>query len=868
MLSAQIREAFLRYFEGHGHTIVSSSPLVPANDPTLLFTNAGMVQFKDVFLGQETRGYTRATTSQRCLRAGGKHNDLDNVGYTARHHTFFEMLGNFSFGDYSKREAIQFAWSFLTEELGVPQEKLWVTVYKDDQEAEDIWLKELGVSGERFSRCREKDNFWSMGDTGPCGPCSEIFYDHGPEIAGGPPGSPDEDADRYVEIWNLVFMQYNRSSDGKLNPLPKPSVDTGMGLERMAAVLQGVHNNYDIDLFQSLINKAAQVIGVSDKSSASLRVIADHIRACSFMIVDGVRVSNEGRGYVVRRIIRRAVRHGHKLGASDEPFFYRLVEPLVAEMSAAYPELAAMQQVVEQLLRQEEAQFNQTLNLGLKVLEVELAKLHGFQIPGEVVFKLYDTYGFPVDLTADIARERQLTIDEAGFEQAMAVQRDKSRAGSQFAIDYNDDIKLEGQSEFTGYESLTGESSIEQLFAKNKPVMILAEGEQGTVVLESTPFYAESGGQVGDTGVIESQTATFKVLDTTKKGDVWLHHGVVERGQLAIGKRVTVTVDGERRQAIRLNHSATHLLHAALRQVLGEHVVQKGSLVNAEKLRFDFTHAQALTAAQKEELERIVNAKIQQNSIIQTRIMNIEQAKVAGAMALFGEKYSDMVRVLNMGGDFSVELCGGTHAARTGDIGLFKFTLETAIAAGVRRVEAVTGLGALQWMHEQERLFVNLEQVLKTGRQDLPAKAAALLQNQKATEKELAKLKQQAAAKSGTALKDKVKEFGDVKVVVAELKGYDAKALRGAVDSLKDSLGDKAVVCLGSGNGSKVNFVAGVSKGCVDKIKAGVMVNVAAAAVGGKGGGRDDMAQAGGTKPEGMQQALANVRRWVAEQLG
>lgn len=868
MLSAQIREAFLRYFERQGHTIVNSSPLVPANDPTLLFTNAGMVQFKDVFLGQEQLGFSRATTSQRCLRAGGKHNDLDNVGYTARHHTFFEMLGNFSFGDYFKREAINFAWTFLTQELGLPEEKLWVTVYKDDNEAEDIWLNELKVSGERFSRCGEKDNFWSMGDTGPCGPCTEIFYDHGPEIAGGPPGSPDEDGDRYIEIWNMVFMQYNRDSKGTLSPLPKPSIDTGMGLERIAAILQGVHSNYEIDLFKNLIAAAAKVIGTKDDGNASLRVIADHIRACSFMMVDGVRVSNEGRGYVLRRIIRRAVRHGHKLGASNEPFFYRLVAPLVADMGEAYPELAEQQQIVEDMLRQEEAQFNQTLNQGLKVLEAELSLLSGTEIPGDLVFKLYDTYGFPVDLTADIARERGLTVDEPGFEQAMAAQRDQSRAKSQFAVDYNAEIKVDGSTTFTGYESTSGETTVTQLFVENQSVAELSQGMRGTVVLAASPFYAESGGQVGDTGVLVSGNATFKVLDTTKKGEATLHHGILEQGKLVVGEQLTTTVDHARRQAIRLNHSATHLLHAALRKILGQHVVQKGSLVNDEKLRFDFTHNQALTAEEKQQIEALVNEQIQQNSEIQTRIMDIEAAKAAGAMALFGEKYADEVRVLNMGGDYSVELCGGTHATRTGDIGLFKLTMETAIAAGVRRVEAVTGRGAMTWLHEQEHTFARLEKALKCGRQDLPEKVAALQQSQKALEKELQNVQQKAAAQSGMALKEQVKEYGDVKVVVAELKGCDAKGLRSAVDSLKDSLGEKAVVCLGSGNGGKVSLVAGVGKGCTDRIKAGAMVNVAAAAVGGKGGGRDDMAQAGGTKPEGMQQALADVVSWVEQQLG
>ena len=866
MTSNEIREAFLTFFRKHGHEVVPSSPLVPGNDPTLLFTNAGMVQFKDVFLGEDHRSYNRATSSQRCVRAGGKHNDLENVGYTARHHTFFEMLGNFSFGDYFKREAIQYAWDFLTETLGLPEERLWVTVFCDDDEAADIWLKEMKVDPERFSRLGEKDNFWAMGDTGPCGPCSEIFYDHGPDVPGGPPGSPDEDGDRYVEIWNLVFMQFDRSAGGEMKPLPKPSVDTGMGLERIAAVMQGVHSNYEIDLFANLIQATADTLGVKNNGSSSLNVIADHIRACSFLIVDGVLPGNEGRGYVLRRIIRRALRHGKKLGY-DGLFFYKLVGPLADEMGDAYPELVKSRGHVEKVLEQEERRFAETLHQGMEILEEAVESLDGDTIPGDIVFKLYDTYGFPIDLTADVVRERGLGIDEKGFEVAMEAQRDRARAASKFGAADGTVLKTDEHSEFLGYEGTEGSGKIRALFRDGQSVETLEAGDEGAVVLSSTPFYAESGGQVGDTGILVADGQLFAVADTQKSNEANIHYGFVEEGELSLGDTVEAIVDEDRRQAIRLNHSATHLMHAALRSVLGEHVTQKGSLVNDEKTRFDFSHYEAVTPEQIAEIEALVNREIRANRPAETHHMSYDDAVNSGAMALFGEKYDDVVRVLNFG-DFSVELCGGTHVDRTGDIGVFKVTSEGGVAAGVRRIEAATGEGALAWMNEKQDTLDEVSTALRSQPDQAASKVEQLLKRNKDLEKELAAAKQAllTGGSGGDATADAV-EIGGVKVLATRMDGADAKTLRDAVDRFKDKLGN-GVVVLGSVDDGKVRLAAGVTKNNVDKIKAGDLIRPVAEQVGGKGGGRPDFAQAGGSNPEELDQALQSVSGWVAEQLG
>jgi alanyl-tRNA synthetase len=863
--SAELRTAFLEFFRTRDHEVVPSSSLVPVNDPTLLFVNAGMVQFKDLFLGKEKRSYVRAASSQRCVRAGGKHNDLENVGYTARHHTFFEMLGNFSFGDYFKRDAIAYAWEFLTGVLRIPAERLWVTVFEEDDEAADIWLKEIKVDSARFRRIGATDNFWSMGDTGPCGPCSEIFYDHGPSVPGGPPGSPDADGDRYVEIWNLVFMQYDRDAGGTLTPLPRPSVDTGMGLERLAAVMQGVHNNYDIDLFRNLVGHAAAVTATGDLNNNSLRVIADHIRACAFLVVDGVLPSNEGRGYVLRRIIRRAIRHGYRLGAS-QPFFYRLVAPLVEEMGAAYPELKAGQPQVERILKLEEERFAETLEQGMRILEEGLAAMQGSVIPGETVFRLYDTYGFPVDLTADIARERGLTLDVEGFERAMAGQRSRARAASQFAADYSANLEVEGCSEFTGYDRLDDATRITALFRDGNAVETLAAGESGVVVLERTPFYAESGGQVGDRGWLETASARFAVSDTQKQGaGVFVHVGRLERGRLRTGENVEAHVDPVRRRATVLNHSGTHLLHAALRRVLGEHVQQKGSLVEPERLRFDFTHYEPVTPEQLETIENLANEQIRLNAAAETRLMSIDEALASGAMALFGEKYGDEVRVLSLG-DFSVELCGGTHVRHAGDIGLLKIVSESGIAAGVRRIEAVTGAGAVRWVSENQQRLQRIAELLKSGRDDADEKVSQLLEKTRRLEKELQQLKGKLASSQGSDLAAQAIEINGIKVLAARLDGADAQTLRDTLDQLKNKLGSAAVV-LGTVSGDKVSIVAGVTRDQTDRIKAGDLVNAVASQVGGKGGGRPDMAQAGGNQPENLDAALKSVPQWVSGRL-
>ena len=862
--SNELRQAFLDFFAERGHEVVASSPLVPGNDPTLLFTNAGMVQFKDVFLGLEKRGYDRAVTSQRCVRAGGKHNDLENVGYTARHHTFFEMLGNFSFGDYFKREAIQYAWDFLTETLELPPEKLWVTVFNDDDEAAAIWLDEMKIDPERFTRMGEKDNFWAMGDTGPCGPCSEIFYDHGPHVAGGPPGSPDEDGDRYVEVWNLVFMQFDRSADGVMTPLPKPSVDTGMGLERMAAVMQGVHSNYEIDLFANLIEAIAKTVGVDNDGSSSLNVIADHIRACAFLIVDGVLPGNEGRGYVLRRIIRRAIRHGKKLG-TDEPFFYKLVEPLAEEMGDAYPELAKARAHVEKVLKKEELRFAETLDQGMEILEGAIEALSGEQIPGEIVFKLYDTYGFPVDLTADIARERSLAIDEEGFEVAMAEQRDRARAASKFAASTEKSIRTEAASEFSGYEGTEASGEIVALYRGGSPVDALAAGDEGAVILSSTPFYAESGGQIGDTGILAETGKLFQVVDTQKSGNAIVHYGAVEEGQLNLGDAVDAIVDDERRQAIRLNHSATHLMHAALRKVLGEHVQQKVSLVAPDRLRFDFSHYEPVTPEQIAEIERLVNDEIRRNVAADTRLMSYDDAMQSGAVALFGEKYGDEVRVLRFG-DFSVELCGGTHVDRTGDIGVFRITHETGIASGVRRIEAVTGKGALDWIDAREQALAEVAGLLKSNPDQAAARVEQLLLQNKDLQKRLATARHALLTGEGSDQEDEIQEIAGIKVLAARLHDVDSSLLREAVDRAKDKL-QNAVIVLGTVEDGKVLLAAGVTKNNTDRIRAGDLIKPVAERVGGKGGGRPDFAQAGGSKPEALDEALDAVSDWVAQQL-
>ncbi|MDN7127623.1 alanine--tRNA ligase [Pseudidiomarina terrestris] len=863
MTSAEVREAFLSYFADRGHQRVASASLIPGNDPTLLFTNAGMVPFKDVFLGDEQRDYSRATSSQRCLRAGGKHNDLENVGYTARHHTFFEMLGNFSFGDYFKREAIQYAWDFLTNVLQLPQEKLWVTVFTEDDEAYAIWANEIGVPEDRISRIGEKDNFWAMGDTGPCGPCSEIFYDHGADVWGGPPGTPEEDGDRYIEIWNLVFMQYNRQADGTLQPLPKPSVDTGMGLERIAAVLQDVHSNYEIDLFQALIKAAAEIIGTEDLDSKSLRVIADHIRSCSFLIADGVQPSNEGRGYVLRRIIRRAVRHGNMLGAQGA-FFHKLVPELLRQMGAAYPELQTKEKVITDALLREEEQFGKTLERGLAILNDALADLQGSVIPGDVVFKLYDTYGFPVDLTADIAREKELSIDVEGFEQAMEAQRKRAQQASQFGVDYNERLKSSHRSEFTGYDATEGASEVVELFAEGKQVESLKPGQQGVVVLSATPFYAESGGQVGDIGRFTANGTVFTVEDTQYIGKAIAHHGKAA-AELRVGDKVEVEIDSQRRAAIKRNHSSTHLLHAALRNILGEHVTQKGSLVNAERLRFDFSHFAALTAEEIDAIELQVNEQIFANHELKTALMPIEEAKQAGAMALFGEKYDDDVRVVRMG-DYSMELCGGTHVSRTGDIGMFRIISEAGIASGVRRIEAVSGLPAMRHTQHQQQLLRRSAGLLKADPAQLPERLQQQLDRTKGLERSLADLQQQLAAQAGGSLLDNALEIGGEKVILAEIDNVEPKALRGMVDDLKNQMG-RGIVVLALANDNKVSLIVGVTKDLTSKVKAGDIVNVAAAEVGGKGGGRPDMAQAGGTDSSKIKDALAAAQTRIEESL-
>ncbi|MCP3788685.1 UNVERIFIED_ORG: alanyl-tRNA synthetase [Pseudomonas parafulva] len=864
MKSAEIREAFLRFFEEQGHTRVASSSLIPNNDPTLLFTNAGMNQFKDCFLGAEKRAYTRAVSSQKCVRAGGKHNDLENVGYTARHHTFFEMLGNFSFGDYFKRDAITFAWTFLTSEkwLNLPKDKLWVTVYATDDEAYDIWTKEVGVPAERMVRIGDNkgapyasDNFWTMGDTGPCGPCTEIFYDHGADIWGGPPGSPEEDGDRYIEIWNNVFMQFNRTADGVLHPLPAPSVDTGMGLERISAVLQHVHSNYEIDLFQNLLSAAGTAIGCTNEGQASLKVVADHIRSCGFLIADGVLPSNEGRGYVLRRIIRRACRHGNKLGAKGS-FFYQIVAALVAEMGEAFPELGSQQAHIERVLKAEEEQFAKTLEQGLRILEQDLAQLQGSVVPGDVVFKLYDTYGFPMDLTADIARERELTIDEAGFEREMEAQRERARSASAFGMDYNSLVKVDSATEFLGYEATEASARIIALYHDGQPVDQLGEGQEGVIVLDRTPFYAESGGQVGDSGYIQAGSARFDVRDTTKTGGAFLHHGVVATGALVVGSPVQTKVDADVQHATALNHSATHLLHEALRQVLGEHVQQKGSLVDSQRLRFDFSHFEAVKPEQLKALEDIVNREVRRNTPVQTELTDIETAKAKGAMALFGEKYGDTVRVLTMGGDFSVELCGGIHAKRTGDISVFKIISEGGVASGVRRIEAVTGAAALAYLNAAEEQVKEAAQLVKGNRDNLIDKLSAVLERNRQLEKQLEQLQAKAASAAGDDLSNAAVAVKGAKVLAARVDGQDGKALLALVDQLKNKLGH-AVILLGSEHEGKVVLVAGVTKDLSSQLKAGDLMKQAAAAVGGKGGGRPDMAQGGGVDVAALDQALA-----------
>jgi alanyl-tRNA synthetase len=864
LTTSEIRASFLEFFRKNGHRVLPSSSLVPHNDPTLLFTNAGMVQFKDSFLGKEVRDYSRAATAQRCVRAGGKHNDLENVGYTARHHTFFEMLGNFSFGDYFKREAIHFAWNYITGTLEIPKDRLWVTVYTEDDEAERIWVEEIGIDPTRCTRMGEKSNFWAMGDTGPCGPCSEIFYDHGPEIAGGPPGTPEEDGDRYVEIWNLVFMQYDRSSDGVLVPLPKPSVDTGMGLERVAAVMQGVHSNYDIDLFKSLIRAAADVTGTQDLQSASLRVIADHIRACTFLVIDGVVPSNEGRGYVLRRIIRRAIRHGYKLGQT-QPFFHKLVSTLVQEMGSYYAELGSGEARASQVLAQEEVRFAETLATGMALLDAETAKLKSSVIPGETVFKLYDTYGFPADLTADIARERGLSIDQAAFDVAMEAQRVRARAASKFGADLRDTIKLAGKTDFSGYDRVADSARITSLIFDGALVDVLRPGQEGQVVLDQTPFYAESGGQIGDSGFLLGANARFTVRDTQKIGASFAHVGVLEKGELRIGDAVDAQVDQERRKAIALNHSATHLLHAALRKILGKHVEQKGSLVAADRLRFDFSHTQSLSPGELRQVEDLVNSEIRENAPVETRVMALDQAIAAGAMSLFGEKYDSDVRVLSIG-DFSMELCGGTHVQRAGDIGLFKITSESGVAAGIRRVEALTGRGAYEWVVHTDQVLRDIAAMLRGSREDVDEKVRELVERSRRLEKEVQQLKSKLASGHGGDLSASAKDIGGIKVLAAQIDGADVRSLRDALDRLKDRLGSSVIV-LASVQEGKVLLVAGVSNDLVARIKAGEIAGLVAANVGGRGGGRADFAQAGGTQPENLAAALAGVESLVRSRL-
>ncbi|MDM5132602.1 alanine--tRNA ligase [Aeromonas piscicola] len=872
MSTSELRSAFLEYFRSQGHQVVSSSSLVPHNDPTLLFTNAGMNQFKDVFLGADKRAYNRATTAQRCVRAGGKHNDLENVGYTARHHTFFEMLGNFSFGDYFKQDAIRFAWEFLTGTLKLPKERLLVTVYETDDEAFDIWANEMGVPVERIVRIGDNkgapfasDNFWQMGDTGPCGPCTEIFYDHGDHLWGGPPGSPEEDGDRFIEIWNVVFMQFNRQVDGTMEPLPRPSVDTGMGLERISAIMQGVHSNYEIDIFQALIKKAAEIVGTTDLNNQSLRVIADHIRSCAFLVADGVMPSNEGRGYVLRRIIRRAVRHGRKLGATDV-FFYKLAAELAVQMKDVAAELIAQLPLVERVLRIEEEQFVRTLDRGLLLLEDVLTNLGDAKIiPGEVVFKLYDTYGFPADLTADVVREREIGIDEEGFNAEMEKQRARAKEASSFGVNYNEVLKLDFETPFTGYKQLSQKTTVLGIYKDGVEVNGLISGEEAVVVLAETPFYAESGGQVGDSGILKVDDGIFAVTDTQKAGKAIIHKGYLELGTLEKGAEVEAVVDGERRQAVALNHSVTHLLHAALRQALGDHVTQKGSLVGAERMRFDFSHFEGLTMATIRRVEDLVNAQIRANHDVNTQVMDLETAKSAGAMALFGEKYEDDVRVVRMG-DYSTELCGGTHAKRTGDIGFFKIIAESGIAAGVRRIEAVTGKGAIDFMHQLGEQIEEAAALVKGDQFSIADKVRQMLDKSKMMERELEQLKAKLAAQAGSDLLSQVIEINGRKVLIAALEGADPKSLRGMLDELKNQM-KSGVVLLATSSDDKVNLIAGVTSDLTGKVKAGELVNLVAQQVGGKGGGRPDMAQAGGTQPEAVPAALQSVHSWLEERL-
>ncbi|GGZ14391.1 alanine--tRNA ligase [Shewanella fodinae] len=869
--TAALRSAFLEFFRKNGHQVVDSSSLVPGNDPTLLFTNAGMNQFKDVFLGNEKRSYSRATTAQRCVRAGGKHNDLDNVGYTARHHTFFEMLGNFSFGDYFKHDAIRFAWTFLTEELKLPKEKLCVTVYQNDDEAFDIWNKEIGIPAEDIIRIGDNkgapyasDNFWQMGDTGPCGPCTEIFYDHGAHIWGGRPGTPEEDGDRFIEIWNIVFMQFNRQADGTMLPLPKPSVDTGMGLERISAIMQKVHSNYEIDVFKTLIAKTAEIIGVTDLEDKSLRVIADHIRSCAFLVADGVMPSNEGRGYVLRRIIRRAVRHGYKLGASNT-FFYKLVPTLIEVMGEAAKDLKTTQSVVENALKAEEEQFARTLERGLGILDNALADIKGNVLDGETAFKLYDTYGFPLDLTADVCRERDITVDEAGFDVAMAAQRSRAQAAGQFAADYNAGIKSDIDSHFCGYEALNGAGKVQAIYVNGQPVDAVLPGQEAVIILDNTPFYGESGGQVGDKGTLSAAGTEFTVKDTQKYAQAIGHLGVLVEGSLKLGQTVNANVDKKLRHRTQLNHSVTHLLHAALRKVLGTHVAQKGSLVDPERLRFDFSHFEAMTTEQLAEVEDLVNTQIRRNHQLQIAEMDLEQAKAKGAMALFGEKYDTRVRVVTMG-DFSVELCGGTHVGRTGDIGLFKIVSESGIAAGIRRIEAVTGAAAMAYISQQQQELAEAAALLKGDTHSVVAKLKAQLDRAKQLEKEISQLKDKLAAAASADLVNEVTDVAGTKVLVKLLDGVDAGALRGLLDELKQKL-QSGIVVLGTAHDGKVNLIAGVTKDLTGKVKAGDLVAMVAAQVGGKGGGRPDMAQAGGSEPEKLPSALNTVLPWLQERL-
>ena len=868
MKSAEIRQAFLSFFEEHGHTIVPTSSLVPGNDPTLLFTNAGMVPFKDVFLGRDPRPYVRATSAQRCVRAGGKHNDLDNVGYTARHHTFFEMLGNFSFGDYFKRDAIRFAWTFLTETLGLPKDKLWVTVHISDDEAERIWKDEIGIDPERFSKLDE-DNFWQMGDTGPCGPSSEIFFDHGPEVWGGPPGSPEEDGDRYIEIWNLVFMQFDRDAEGTLNPLPKPSIDTGMGLERVAAVMQSVHSNYEIDLFQNLLQAAASATGYADTTAPSLRVIADHIRSCAFLIADDVLPSNEGRGYVLRRIIRRAIRHGHKLGAT-EPFFHKLVDALDVEMGDAYPELRDARDQITRVLLKEEEQFARTLDHGMGLLSAALDDLQGDVLPGETVFKLYDTYGFPYDLTADVCREREVTLDEEGFQRELEAQRERARAASQFSADYSASIELDGETTFTGYDRLEDQSSVTALVdTEGNELAALEAGQKGVVVLDRTPFYGESGGQVGDTGYLYVDGGRFQVTDTQKQSGHHLHQGIMVEGTMNVGAKVRGEVDASLRSATVRNHSATHLLHKALRMVLGDHVQQKGSLVNAERLRFDFSHFEPMTAEQLAEVERLVNEQILANAPTKIEQMSLDQAKAKGAAALFEAKYADSVRVLTIGADdFSIELCGGTHVARSGDIGCCHLVSEAGIASGVRRIEAITGDNALAYFREQEARVQRLAERLKTKPEQVEARVEGLVERNRSLEKELEQLKAKLASAAGSDMLSQAQDVNGVKLLATQLEGVSGKELRGVLDQLKNKLGSGVIILgVADTDAGKVSLIAGVTKDLTDRVKAGELVNHVASQVGGKGGGRPDMAQAGGSQPDALPAALNSVPAWLENTL-